>query len=106
MGTIQTRPPIPTTIQIAPRGYSFHGQALKCDDKGLLCRPDINPRELSLIQALRAVVVETMDYPPVRNYDAESHLPAHMIERAQEALSAYGLGIEPNPEFMAGEVVR
>lgn len=64
--------------------------------------PNITGFELELIRALRAIVAETMDYSPVRpRYGAESHLPAHMIEQAQQALRLYGLHIEPDPSMMA-----
>lgn len=56
--------------------------------------------ELDLIKALRAIVAETMDYPPCRPSD-DSYLPAHLIKQAQDALKLYGCNIEPNPAMMA-----
>jgi hypothetical protein len=50
-------------------------------------------REQRLINALQAIVVETMAYPPVRPYDSESFLPSQLIENAQKALGGYGLQV-------------
>ena len=61
-------------------------------------------REQALIAVLRAIVAETMDYPPVRPYDTESHLPANLVADAQACLCLYGLSIPANPAMMAGEV--
>jgi hypothetical protein len=67
--------------------------------------PKVNGFEFELIKALRAIVAETMAYPPCRPHDAESYLPPELIEQAQKALSWYGLDIECNPAMMAGKVV-
>lgn len=50
----------------------------------------INTAELELIKALRAIVVETMDYPPCSPWDGNSYLPAHLVANAQQALALYG----------------
>jgi hypothetical protein len=60
--------------------------------------------EKALIAALRAIVIETMDYPPVPSFDSESYLPLGLIEMAQRALDAYGLKVLPNPAMMADGV--
>ncbi len=41
-----------------------------------------------LFSALRAIVLETMDYPPVRPTSADSFLPAPLLEAAQRAIAA------------------
>ncbi|TYC61329.1 hypothetical protein ETQ85_04550 [Zoogloea oleivorans] len=46
------------------------------------------PAAPSPVTALRAIVTETMDYPPVRPTSADSFLPAPLIEAAQQALAA------------------
>lgn len=56
--------------------------------------------EFELIRVLRAIVAETMAYPPVRPSSAESYLPSELITQAQDALKLYGLHIDPNPEMM------
>lgn len=40
-----------------------------------------------LLAALKAIVIETMDYPPAKPYSADSHLPAHLLKAAQAAIS-------------------
>lgn len=60
-------------------------------------------REQALLDALRAMVIETMDYPPAPPYDT-SFLPHHMIENAQRALDSYGLRVLPSRAMMAGGV--
>ena len=46
------------------------------------------PAAPSPVSALRAIVTETMDYPPVRPTSADSFLPAPLLEAAQQALAA------------------
>lgn len=46
------------------------------------------PAAPSPVTALRAIVLETMDYPPVRPTSADSFLPAPLLEAAQQALAA------------------
>ena len=46
-------------------------------------------REQALIAALQAIVLETMDYPPVRPYTGDSYLPPHLQKQACDALAAY-----------------
>lgn len=60
--------------------------------------------EKALIAALRAMVIETMDYPPAPSYDSQSFLPNQMIETAQRALDAYGLRVLPSRAMMADGV--
>lgn len=95
------RKPVPTSIYIAPRGMSFHGQALKQDELGLPVRPNIGPEEYALIAVLTRIVIETMAYPPVRPYDDESFLPCKLVEDAQQCLGMYGLRIPANPDMQA-----
>ncbi len=64
---------------------------------------NINGFELELIKALRAIVAETMDYPPCRPSD-DSYLPAHLVKQAQDALALYDCAIEPNRAMMASGV--
>lgn len=46
------------------------------------------PAAPSPVTALRAIVLETMDYPPVRPTSADSFLPAPLLEAAQQAIAA------------------
>lgn len=41
---------------------------------------------ITLIAALSAIVVETMDYPPAKPSSGDSYLPPELIEAAQRAL--------------------
>lgn len=100
METTAARPSIPATVPIAPRGYSWHGHSLRPDSTGLALRPEMSDMEVYLADVLRQIVIEAMDYPPVQPHSSYSHLPAHLIERAQDALKAYGLEVEPCAEVM------
>lgn len=53
----------------------------------------LSAREYALICALQRIVLETMDYSPVRPIDGESHLPSDMVEQAQQTLSLFGLRV-------------
>lgn len=92
---------IPTSISIAPRGQSFHGQALKNDSLGLPCRPNIGPGEYALIAVLTQIVLETMAYSPAQRQSADSYLHEDLVEQAQRTLGLYGLRIQPDPAMMA-----
>lgn len=59
----------------------------------------MGPGEYALIAILTRIVMETMDYPPARPYDPESHLPANLIEDAQRVLNEYGARVPANPEM-------
>lgn len=52
---------------------------------------NINPGEFELLKALRAVVFETMDYPPFPPCSLDSYLPPHLVAKAQAALAIYGV---------------
>lgn len=52
---------------------------------------------LELVIVLGAIVMETMDNPPLRPHSINSYLPPLLIERAQSALKLYGLDIKPMP---------
>jgi hypothetical protein len=41
-----------------------------------------------LFTALRDIVLETMDCPPVRPFSAASYLPQHLLDAAQRAIAA------------------
>lgn len=47
----------------------------------------LRQRNLALSTALRNIVHETMDYPPVKPYNVDSYLPEHLIEAAQLVLA-------------------
>jgi hypothetical protein len=64
-----------------------------------------NGFEFELIKALRAIVSETMAFPPVRPSSAESYLPPELITQAQDALKLYGLHIERNPDMMTVKTI-
>ncbi len=42
--------------------------------------------QAALLAALKAIVTECMDYPPVPRHCHDSYLPAHLLLDAQEAL--------------------
>lgn len=65
-----------------------------------------NIAEQRLITALRAMVIETMAYPPVRPYDSESHCPDRLIADAQDALDAYGMRVPHNVAMMANRAAQ
>ena len=45
-----------------------------------------NTTQAALLAALKAIVNECMDYPPVPRYDHDSYLPPHLLAAAQAAL--------------------
>ena len=53
-----------------------------------------NP-ELSLIAALRAIVIEAMPDTPGERVSTESYLPGEFIAYAQAALAVYGAEVKP-----------
>ena len=55
----------------------------------------VTDREIVLINALRAVVIETTDYTPTQPESADSFLPERFIEAAQTALASYGAAVTP-----------
>ena len=59
----------------------------------------MNDLPQGLIDALQAIVRETMDYPPSPPTDERSYLPKSMIEAAQNALVLYGARITPMDEL-------
>ena len=44
--------------------------------------------QAAVLAALKAVVLETMAYPPVRPYSSDSYLPPHLVLAAQQAIAA------------------
>jgi len=52
---------------------------------------NISPREQALINALMAIVTETMAYPATRPQSADSYLPEDMILAGIRALGGYGV---------------
>ena len=64
----------------------------------------VNESEFELIKALRAIVAETMAFPPCRPTDSDSYLPPDLIDKAQKALALYGLDIERNHAMVASGV--
>ena len=63
-----------------------HSPALVRGPHRRIGRP--RPAAPSPVSALRAIVLETMDYPPVRPRSADSFLPAALLEAAQQAIAA------------------
>ena len=53
----------------------------------------ITAREQALIEALVAIVRETMDYPPVAPVSSDSYLPNHFVEAAMLALVKYDVAL-------------
>lgn len=52
-------------------------------------------REQRLIDALQAIVRETMDYPPVAPISSDSYLPFTLLAFAQRALADYDMRVVP-----------
>lgn len=51
---------------------------------------------ITLIAALSAIVVETMDHPPAKPSSSDSYLPPDLIQAAQQALElATGKRVAP-----------
>jgi hypothetical protein len=50
----------------------------------------ITDREQQLIAALRAIVTETMCYPPQAPISDDSYIPADLVRLGQSALCRYG----------------
>ena len=50
-----------------------------------------DPTPNALIEALKAIVAETMDYPAVRPLSSQSYLPEPLVARAVAALAMYGV---------------
>ena len=46
-----------------------------------------NTTQAALLAALKAIVNECMDYPPVPRHCHDSYLPPHLIEAAQRAIA-------------------
>ena len=88
--------PIPTTLHIAPRGWSWHGPNLQHDTHGLPCHPGTSPREIALLEALERIVLEAMHYSPVQRMDSDSYLPECLVESANKALATYGMRVQPS----------
>ena len=59
----------------------------------------ISGNECTLLLVLRAIVKETMAYPPCRPTSSDSYLPPDLIEIAQQALALYGHQVEPNEQM-------
>jgi hypothetical protein len=55
----------------------------------------VTEREHALLDALRRVVAETMDWPPVPPVSSDSYLPPELVAAAQDALHAYGAKVPP-----------
>jgi len=64
----------------------------------------ISATEYALLGTLACIVLETMDYSPAQRIDADSYLPERLIAQAQQALSGYGLSINPDKAMMAAGV--
>ena len=88
--------PIPCTVHIAPRGWSWHGAKMQHDELGLPCNPGITPREQVLLGALERIVLEAMHYSPVQRMDSDSYLPECLVESANKALAIYGMSVQPS----------
>jgi len=68
---------------------------------------NINTAELELLKALRAIVFETMDYPPCTPWSGESYLPPHLVSNAQWALGLYGARVaEVHHEAVQAEIAQ
>ena len=68
---------------------------------------NINAAELELIKALRAIVFETMDYPPCSPWSGDSYLPPQLVANAQQALALYGARVvEVHHEAVRAEIAQ
>ena len=95
----------PITPDIAPPGWSWHGDNLQNDTNGVQSYPYPSHRESALLEALERIVLETLYYSPVRPMDSESHLPEHLVQAANKALAAFGMDVKPTPASASGQVV-
>ena len=95
------RLPIPVNMNIAPAGWSWHGPSLQQNTYGLPCNPNVSFLEHVLLEALERIVLEAMQYSPVRHVDSYSYLPQEFIEMAQRALAVYGMRVQPSQVVMA-----
>jgi len=93
--------PASTIIHIAPARKSWHGNNLQNDTDGLPCYPDLTEREITLAEALERIVLEAMDYTPVRRLDGDSYLPSFMVNQAQAALATCGMRVKSYQEAAA-----
>ena len=50
--------------------------------------------QTALIDALKVIVLETMDYSPAAPLSADSHLPPELVEKARLALALYGVRVK------------
>lgn len=69
---------------------------LSCDARACLAAgvgsvTVVSAREQALLNALRAIVNETSDYPSVPPLSFDSYLPVELILTATKALEAYGV---------------
>lgn len=55
----------------------------------------VSAREGALLATLKVIVLETMAYPPIKPFSADSYLPHGLVEAAQKALAAYGEAVQP-----------
>lgn len=56
----------------------------------------VSTRERALLDALQAIVMETMDCPIDHPISNDSYLPEKLIGQAQAALACYGLALHGN----------
>jgi hypothetical protein len=59
----------------------------------------LSARELAAVECLHAIVLETIEHPAQRPFSIDSHLPAHLIQSAQDVLTLYDCRIEPQPRL-------
>jgi len=62
---------------------------------------NISARELALINALKAIVTETMAYPPIKPQSTDSYLPEDMVLDGIRALADCGVVIGFYPRVPA-----
>jgi len=65
---------------------------------------NITPRERAVLDALQAIVLETMPFSPARPQSGDSWLPAPFIDAAQAALGLYGCDVVPANSEPSGQV--
>jgi len=63
---------------------------------------NITAREQALVDALRAIVVETMAYPVTPPQSADSYLPEDMILAGIRALGACGVALVCGDQVVEG----
>ena len=100
-------------VTALPYGHDEHGSeraelkdgrclhVLTRVESAIVAQGGVSEREQRLINALTAIVRETMDYPPVAPSSSDSYLPSKMVEAAMLALARYDVCVPMVRELAA-----